>query len=264
MKKSTSAVSLIPLEERFDEEIGSSWYNTNPKKRNKRRTNNETTTAMELSSFSGTLGFIQVTTTNDVEERVMVIGGDAGVSSPQWPKTAGGSGWAKLPDEAAVAKSTSAFSPADTTSWQTMLGLNMLWLVVAVAYMCPFTSLGSLIEYFTAKYGANFYVKLYCAFYLPGWPVAELQRRYDEGYDMKFGTTVAYFTRVAVGLVLQALLLALFPAIPSMTGSPDGEKTVILLFMVLMGIGSWMAHGTACQLCAMFPGTSTAFLQVCA
>jgi len=63
--------------------------------------------------------------------------------------------------------------------------LNALWLLVACGYMVPFTSIGSLIAYFNYTYGPKFYVKLYCAFYLPGWPISELQRRFDESFDRK-------------------------------------------------------------------------------
>lgn len=63
--------------------------------------------------------------------------------------------------------------------------LNALWVLVACGYMVPFTSVGSLIAYFKATYGPHFYVQLYCAFYLPGWPVSELQRRFDESFDRK-------------------------------------------------------------------------------
>jgi len=63
--------------------------------------------------------------------------------------------------------------------------LNVLWLLVACGYMVPFTSIGSLIAYFKYAYGPEFYVQLYCAFYLPGWPISELQRYFDESFDRK-------------------------------------------------------------------------------
>jgi hypothetical protein len=68
--------------------------------------------------------------------------------------------------------------------------LNALWLLVACGYMVPFTSIGSLIAYFNYTYGPKFYVKLYCAFYLPGWPISELQRRFDEPFDRKVRMSV--------------------------------------------------------------------------
>jgi len=35
----------------------------------------------------------------------------------------------------------------------------------------------------------------------------------------------------------------------------------ILFWKVLLGSASWFCHGTACQLCGLFPPTSVAFLQ---
>jgi hypothetical protein len=57
--------------------------------------------------------------------------------------------------------------------------LEIIFLFISFGYMLPWTSLGSLISYYKNTYSANFYVKLYCAYYLPGLPVALLQHRFD-------------------------------------------------------------------------------------
>ena len=51
---------------------------------------------------------------------------------------------------------------------------------------------GSLIAYFKYRQGASFYVKLYCAFYLPGLPVSLLQQKYDEKMDLFFGSANSF------------------------------------------------------------------------
>ena len=51
---------------------------------------------------------------------------------------------------------------------------------------------GSLISYFKAKQGAYFYVKLYCAFYLPGLPVSLMQQKFDVYVDDYFGSANAF------------------------------------------------------------------------
>eukprot|EP01035_Chromulina_nebulosa_P018276 gene18276-23953_t len=53
--------------------------------------------------------------------------------------------------------------------------------------MVPWTSLGSLISYYKYHYTANFYVKLYCCYYLPGFPVSLLQLRLDVPLDRYLG-----------------------------------------------------------------------------
>ena len=141
------------------------------------------------------------------------------------------------------------------------LYLNLLWVLIACGYMVPWTSIGSLISYFAAEYGPGFYVKLYCCFYLPGWPMSELQSRFDEGFDRQIGSSRAFFLRVTIGLALQGALLVLFPSMHAIAGTTDREETILLVAMVLMGIGSWICHGTACQLCGLFPPSSTAYLQ---
>ncbi len=53
--------------------------------------------------------------------------------------------------------------------------LSYSFIFISFGYMLPWTALGSLISYFKYVYSAQFYVKLYCAYYLPGLPVAIIQ-----------------------------------------------------------------------------------------
>jgi hypothetical protein len=51
-----------------------------------------------------------------------------------------------------------------------------------------FTSAGSLVSHFKALYGPDYFVKLNCAYYLPGLPVSVLQQHLDEHADARFGS----------------------------------------------------------------------------
>ena len=48
--------------------------------------------------------------------------------------------------------------------------LGPCFLLLALAYMSPWTILGSLVSYFKQHHGPAFFVKLNCAYYLPGLP----------------------------------------------------------------------------------------------
>jgi hypothetical protein len=106
--------------------------------------------------------------------------------------------------------------------------------------------IGSLIAFFKARQGASFYVKIYCAFYLPGLPISLLQQRYDEALEEKFGTAKSYMFRVVGAQGMKIIALFFMPFVPRMV-SEDAIPNVMLMFMVLIGIFSWSSHGTACQ-----------------
>lgn len=59
---------------------------------------------------------------------------------------------------------------------------------LAFAYMSLWTVVGSLISYFQKENGPDFFVKLNCAFYLPGLPVALLQMIYVSDLEVRFGS----------------------------------------------------------------------------
>lgn len=129
--------------------------------------------------------------------------------------------------------------------------------LLAVAYMAPWTSLGALVSYFKTQYGAEFIVKLNCAYYLPGLPVALLQQWVDERLDARLGSATAYLGRVAGALVVAALALVALPA----EGADASAEGVVLALVAALGAASFLAHGTATTLAAMFPPAATAWLQ---
>lgn len=138
--------------------------------------------------------------------------------------------------------------------------INFLWIFISCGYMVSWTSIGSLIAYFKARQGASFYVKLYCAFYLPGLPVSLLQQRYDEDFDRVFGSFTSFMVRLVLGMCIKVAILLFMPFIPNMF-SQAVVPSAILVCMILIGGFSWLCHGTACMLCSMFPSSSTKWLQ---
>jgi len=130
---------------------------------------------------------------------------------------------------------------------------NLAFLLISFGYMVPWTSLGSLISYFKHTYNANFYNKLYCAYYLPGLPVAVLQHLYDGAVDMRIGSRTAYLLRGVISFLIMIAILI------SMVWWRE-QNTLILLFVTL-GVFSWLCHGTASMLASMYPATAIAYLQ---
>ena len=101
-----------------------------------------------------------------------------------------------------------------------------LFVLISFGYMLPWTALGSLISYYKARYGASFYVKLYCAYYLPGLPFALLQYKYDTYVDSIFSSKYTYLFR---GLLSYVIVIGV---LVTMIFSPS-EKMLILLFSLL-------------------------------
>ena len=102
----------------------------------------------------------------------------------------------------------------------------LLFIIVSFGYMLPWTALGSLIGYYKSKYSATFYVKLYCAYYLPGFPVALLQYQYDTLLDGTYGSQNMYLLRALVSyIVMAAILISLIFL--------ESEFTLILLFSLI-------------------------------
>lgn len=129
----------------------------------------------------------------------------------------------------------------------------LLFLLISFGYMLPWTSMGSLISYYKEHYGATFYVKLYCAYYLPGLPVALFQYRYDVPIDLMYGSQVTYLLRGVISfLILMGVLLSFFVF--------TSKISLIFLFGV-MGVCGWLCHGTASMLASMYPTSAIINLQ---
>ena len=128
-----------------------------------------------------------------------------------------------------------------------------IFMLMSCGYMLPWTSLGSLITYYKATYSANFYVKLYCAYYLPGLPISLLQYKYDLYLDLKYGSLRTYLYRGVISfVVMMGILISLVWL----------ESRIALVFLfVILGICGWLCHGTASMLASMYPPSAIAYLQ---
>ena len=157
----------------------------------------------------------------------------------------------------------------------------VLFVLISFGYMLPWTALGSLISYYKARYGASFYVKLYCAYYLPGLPFALLQYKYDTYVDSIFTSKYTYLFRGLLSYIIVIGVLVMMIFSPS-------EKMLILLFSLLgadtflpsttwlysldnrdfdfhdfeiPGVCAWLCHGTSSILASMYPRSAIANLQ---
>lgn len=111
---------------------------------------------------------------------------------------------------------------------------QVLFILISFGYMLPWTSLGSLISYYKANYSASFYVKLYCAFYLPGLPVALFQYYFDTTLDSLYGSQVMYLLRGLIPyIIMMGILVSLFFF--------DSELFLILVFGCIGEIPSFSA-----------------------
>ena len=108
---------------------------------------------------------------------------------------------------------------------------QVLFILISFGYMLPWTSLGSLISYYKANYSASFYVKLYCAFYLPGLPVALFQYYFDMILDSYYGSQVMYLLR---GLISYIIMMGILVSLVFF----DSELFLILVFGCLGEIPS--------------------------
>jgi len=128
------------------------------------------------------------------------------------------------------------------------------FLIISFGYMLPWTSLGSLISYYKFRYDASFYVKIYCAYYLPGLPVALVQYQYDEYLNSLYGSQKAYKWRGFICFVVMVIILLCLSWVES-------EITLICMF-ALLGMTSWLCHGTATMYASLFPRAAVAYLQI--
>jgi len=126
---------------------------------------------------------------------------------------------------------------------------------LAFAYMSPWTVVGSLISYFQKDHGPDFFVKLNCAFYLPGLPVALLQVIYVSDLEVRFGSQPITLARNLLAFFTLVLIMAVIPSIPVEDG------TCWLWVTGMMGAASWLAHGTTTSLASMFPSGALSWLQ---
>ena len=129
------------------------------------------------------------------------------------------------------------------------------FLLLALAYMSPWTIMGSLVSYFRQNHGPAFFVKLNCAYYVPGLPLALLQQHYDSTFDSRFGSYAAYLARIILAIFVLTLTLLCLPSVPA------SDAATLLGLTSIMGTFSWLAHGTASTVVSIFPPAALVWLQ---
>jgi hypothetical protein len=89
-------------------------------------------------------------------------------------------------------------------------------------------------------------VAVYVAYYLPGLPVALAQTRFDQSFDAKFTSSLAFTVRGVVGWTATLLLVAAmrFNLL---------SQTAMLPLMGCLGLSTWCLHGSASQLAQLLP-----------
>ena len=130
---------------------------------------------------------------------------------------------------------------------------DLAFLLVSFGYMLPWTSLGSLISYYKYTYGANFYVTLYCAYYLPGLPVSICQQYFDSAFERRFSSRIMFLLRGTICFLLSQIILVLLLWF--------NNQSIIVAMFCLLGVLSWYCHGQASVLASLFPSSCIASLQ---
>lgn len=131
--------------------------------------------------------------------------------------------------------------------------VTMFWLC-ALGYMAPWTFIGSLIAFFKQSRDANFYVELYGIYYAMGMPTSMLQEWYDSYWDMKLGSTWTYLMRGQVNFLIITLVVLVMPSVLL-------DRWLMMVLMAILGVSSWMLHGTACMLASMTSTSAISALQ---
>mmetsp|Transcript_17593 Transcript_17593/g.55012 ORF Transcript_17593/g.55012 Transcript_17593/m.55012 type:complete len:450 (-) Transcript_17593:1784-3133(-) len=130
----------------------------------------------------------------------------------------------------------------------------LLFWVCALGYMAPWTFIGSLIAYFKTSRDANFYVELYAVYYATGMPTSMLQEWYDSYWDMKLGSSWTYLVRGQLNFLAIILAVVAVPAVLL-------NRVAMIAVMAVLGVSSWMLHGTACMLASMTSTGAISALQ---
>lgn len=131
--------------------------------------------------------------------------------------------------------------------------VTMFWLC-ALGYMAPWTFIGSLIAFFKQSRDANFYVELYGIYYAMGMPTSMFQEWYDSYWDMKLGSNWTYLVRGQINFLIITLVVLVMPAVLL-------DRWLMMALMAILGVSSWMLHGTACMLASMTSNSAISALQ---
>mmetsp|Transcript_13451 Transcript_13451/g.27453 ORF Transcript_13451/g.27453 Transcript_13451/m.27453 type:complete len:451 (+) Transcript_13451:158-1510(+) len=124
---------------------------------------------------------------------------------------------------------------------------------ISASYMSLWVSLGTLIDYYNVRYGPLFFLFLNTSFYAPGLPIAVMQHKMDQKYDMKYGTKATWGFRVIGGMIVLLVCSFLLPL--------SHSSLAIILTTLTIGIFTWTAHGTLTTITSLYPTRAVSYLQ---
>lgn len=130
----------------------------------------------------------------------------------------------------------------------------ILFWVCSLGYMAPWTFVGSLIAFFKTSRSANFYVELYAVFYGMGMPTSMIQERYEAFWDTKLGSTWTFLLRGQLNFLAMTMMALVAPGLVL-------DRVTMLVLMAVLGVCTWMLHGTACMLASMTSTSAISALQ---
>jgi hypothetical protein len=132
---------------------------------------------------------------------------------------------------------------------------SIVWcfMFVSFGYMLPWVSIGSLITYYVEEYGEDYFVYLNIAFYAVGYPVSYLQRRVDVYYDTIYGSKFTFRRRLEFCFAILMTLLMIIPT---------AGNTGTIILVALIGICTWMAHGSSSSLASVVKNNSNVVQQI--
>lgn len=119
--------------------------------------------------------------------------------------------------------------------------------------MVPWTSIGTMVQYYSLTYGDSFFVYLNVAFYGVGLPISTIQRNVDIYYDTIYGSSLAFQWRFNISvLVMMICLLSL----------PFCGFYGIIANCAIIGCCTWVCHGSISTLAGMVKYRSGVLQQI--
>lgn len=126
----------------------------------------------------------------------------------------------------------------------------LLFVSIAFAYNLPFTAMGSLIHYYSDKYGSSFFVYLNVAYYSTGLPTSILRRKADTYFDTLYGSILTFRVRMYTSMFALVFLVLLIPL---------SDFTSLIIISLFIGIFNWLSHGSATTLASIVQKKSSTY-----
>ncbi|GMI48042.1 hypothetical protein TrCOL_g4816 [Triparma columacea] len=138
-------------------------------------------------------------------------------------------------------------------SYKPTNGDYLLIAFISASYMALWISVGTLIDYYNARYGPLFFLLLNTSFYAPGLPISIMQHRLDQQYDQYYGASATWFFRVLGSMFIILLCSLILPLLHS--------PAFVSLTVLLVGVATWTAHGALTTITSLYPTKAVGYLQ---